>query len=124
MKIEVDRDSVAAGDDIESHSVFIEVREDISIENLIESAKRACPLASIYGGKATWIIYAGAYHERKCIGVSAQQWSDDRLLVSKKLSVKSVFEGIEQKLKFYYWVQNDPNEVFETLYQGKQPIKY
>ena len=90
---------------------------------LIKKAKKACPFASICGGEATWIIYVGSHEEKKCIGVSAQQWSEDRLLVSKDITAKSVFEGIENKIKFYYWAQNDPNEVFETLKQGKEPIR-
>ena len=123
MKIEIDRDSVAAGDDMESHSVFIKISDDIRVKDLIKKAKKACPFASICGGEATWIIYVGSHEEKKCIGVSAQQWSEDRLLVSKDITAKSVFEGIENKMKFYYWAQNDPNEVFETLKQGKEPIR-
>ena len=124
MILEIDRDSVAAGDDVGSHITTIQIDPDISVKSLIKKAEKACPLPSIYGGKATWIIFVGSNDERICVGVTAQQWRKNRLLVTDTITAGEIFNGIAKKLKFHYWLQNSPNHVFEILKKGEMPDKY
>ena len=116
LKLEVDRDSVHAGDDISSHAVSISVHEDISIEDLLIKASHKCTLPTISGGKATWLAYLDA-EPKQYLGVIAQQWKSPRVLSS--VTVGSIFPAQGAKLVFRYLCQSDPNQVFEALANNK-----
>ena len=69
--ITADRDSVCAGDDIESHDRPFTVPLYASVPELIRLATNAYGLPSISGDKATWIVKAGG-RDGKPIEVVAQ----------------------------------------------------
>ena len=132
------RDSVCAGDDIESHDRPFTAPPHASVPELICLATHACRLPSISGDKATWIVEAGGYGG-KPIAVIAQQWEEPRLLVPDTTTVQSIFGehkltlflkylrhacGIGTKdgahehkltLFFRYWCQANPDTVFNAL---------
>src|SRR5690606_32429053 len=56
IRITVDRDSVCAGDDVISHEAMFSIGSSCNVFELLSAALRACPLASIAGGQATWLI--------------------------------------------------------------------
>ena len=102
--ITADRDSVCAGDDIESHDRPFTVPLYASVPELIRLATNACRLPSISGGKATWIVEAGGYGG-KPIAVIAQQWEEPRLLVPVTTTVQSIFDEHKLILFLKYWCQ-------------------
>lgn len=116
MTVLVDRDSVCAGDDVESHQVRLSVPASCDVRGLLALAWRACPLASIETERATWLIDAGG--SDRCIGVMAQQWSRPRLLVPGDTRASELFAEREPTLHFRYWCQSDPDAVFEALRWG------
>ena len=120
----VDRDSVAAGDDTTSHACTIDIETRRSVTDLIAEARRACPLASIAGGRATWLVdMAGP--ARGCIGVVAQQWDAPKLLVPGCTTIAEYFGSAEASVFFRYWCQADPDAVFEALRGGHElPSRY
>ena len=136
--ITADRDSVCAGDDIESHDRPFTAPLYAPVPELIRLATNACGLPSISGDKATWIVKAGG-SDGKPIAVVAQQWEEPRLLVPGTTTVQSIFgehkltlflkylrracgigtkNGAQQHkltLFFRYWGQANPDLVFNAL---------
>lgn len=117
LTIAVNRDSVAAGDDTESHAATAIVPVASNVMELVAAALRVCPLASISGDKATWLIDADA----TCIGVIAQQWSRPKFVIPEHTCVTDVFAGKKPVLHFRYWCQADPDAVFAAVRDG-QPL--
>ena len=121
MSVIVDRDSVAAGDDTDSHAVTASVPVASNLAELVTSAVHVCPLPSISGDRATWLIDVGG----TCVGVIAQQWSRPKFVVSEHLSVTQLFTGSSSKVQFRYWNQADPDVVFAALRDGRPlPPRY
>ena len=117
IAVSVDRDSVAAGDDTDSHAATADVSVSCNVTELVDAALRACRLASISGGNATWLVDAGG----TCIGVIAQQWSRPKFIVAEHTRVTDVFTGKDKAIYFRYWCQADPDAVFEAVRSG-QPL--
>lgn len=117
MKVIVDRDSVCAGDDAVSHVVSFNVDAACSIAELVRKAQHVCPLASIAGGRATWLIDVPA--GGASIGVVAQQWQAPKLAIPERTSVLSLLgPGVETTIYFRYWCQSDPEAVFQAVLNG------
>ena len=117
--IEVDRDSVHAGDDISSHAVSISIDEELGIEELLIKASSKCTLPKISGGKATWFAYYDS-EPKQYLGVLAQQWLKPKLVISSTSTVSSVFTSTPGKLIFRYWCQSDPEAVLDALINDKK----
>lgn len=113
--VTVDRDSVSAGDDTDPHRTTFRLPPTATVGELLAAAWRACPLASIAGGRATWLIDVGA--PAHCIGVMAQQWQAPRLLVGD-VAAATLFAHGTRSVFFRYWAQSDPDAVFEALRSG------
>lgn len=124
FRVAVDRDSVAAGDDSTPHDSTFEIESHRSLSELIDAALRACPLASITGGRATWLIDTMG-PSGGCIGVVAQQWSLPRLLAPGRTPIAALFGSAEVRVFFRYWCQADPDAVFEAMRSGHTlPSRY
>ncbi|MFC3816739.1 hypothetical protein [Lysobacter sp. GCM10012299] len=114
LAITVDRDSVCAGDDCASHEAAFSIAASCDILEVLAAAWRVCPLASIAGGQATWLI--DVIGQLGPIGVMAQQWSAPKLLILPNTSAEDIFKGSKQpSLYFRYWCQSDPDEVLEAI---------
>jgi len=112
ISINVDRDSVCAGDDSESHESRINISSSLDIYELVNTILEKYPLAKIEGDQATWVVDVG---ERTSIGVVAQQWSKPELVISPDISVKQLFADIPRNIYFRYMSQVDPHEVLESI---------
>ena len=116
------RDSVAAGDDVDApHEIKIMVENDESIETTLEKILATHYLASIQGGKATWIVVG-----KNPLAVIAQQWSKPHFLVTSSAHTEDLIEVTKKyQLEFRYWCQVEPNEVVASIEQGKPlPDRY
>jgi hypothetical protein len=118
------RDSVAAGDDADApHEWILAVGPDATVSEVVERVLRAAPgyLASIGGGKATWIIETD-----RPIAVVAQQWEEPRYLVPAGAPVWSVVSpAARPHLQARYWCQVEPERVVEALRSGEPlPDRY
>ena len=109
MRIQVSRDSVAAGDDIEPHDVEFEVDEQENLVDFIQTLVRVSYLASIGGGLATWAVLAG--RNGAPLAIVAEQWQQPALLVHQSTVVKSI--GAE--LHFRYLARRDPQNVLAQV---------
>lgn len=110
------RDSVAAGDDVDApHELKIELRAQESLDSLVTRIIQSNYLASIAGGKATWILKSG----ERALAVVAQQWPAPCFLVPAEDSARSYLSGGECDVEFVYWCQVDPKRVFDCLASGK-----
>ncbi|WP_374554578.1 hypothetical protein [Aquitalea pelogenes] len=124
MVLTVDRDSVCAGDDCTSHARSFSVPCAASLSELIHQAKKACELAGISGGKATWIVEAGGY-DGMPIAVVAQQWDEARALITSSTTIDHLFADLEKQLFFKYWCQANPETVFDALVSNSPlPSRY
>ncbi|MCD9033025.1 hypothetical protein LDO32_14945 [Luteimonas sp. Y-2-2-4F] len=114
-EISVDRDSVCMADDVDPHAARVHIRADAPVGALLDAALRACPLAAIAGGRATWIVRASG----RGIAVIAQQWRRPRLLVPEEARVADLLPGDDDALHLAYWCQADPMAVFDALHTGR-----
>jgi len=109
MRIQVSRDSVAAGDDIESHDVYFDVDEEQNLAEFIQRMVGVSYLASIGGGLATWVVRAG--RGGAPLAIVAQQWAEPVLLLDQSTVVKAIGD----ELHFSYLAQRDPQKVLEQV---------
>lgn len=116
LVVSIDRDSVHAGDDLESHAMSITLDPSATLRTLIAVIQDMDYLPRISGGKATWVVYSSG----KPLGVFAQQWSEPNLTVTPESIVDQHFGNIEPRLLFRYWCQADPDEVFSDIKAGNE----
>jgi hypothetical protein len=110
MLIEVTRDSVAAGDDLDPpHRYRLDLPEGASIASVVEAVLRAPYLPSILGGRATWVLSAGPEMSGEPVAVAAFQWSAPRYLVDP------AGEFTATALHCHYWAQHKPDAVYEAV---------
>jgi hypothetical protein len=114
--VEVDRGSVAAGDDVLPHAQRIEVPPATSLGDVVAGLLERRFLATIAGGRATWILVAD-----RPLAVVAQQWDAPRFLVDASRPISSFGDGGRVSLMFRYWKQHDPDRVFAELAAGRDP---
>jgi hypothetical protein len=114
LRIWVNRDSVCAADDIETHGKVLTVPAAASALELVAAALRACPLPRIAGGKATWLIeLSGEY-----IGVVAQQWTAPRLTIPPDADAGALCDGKAAVLHFRYHCQSNPERTIAAVVAG------
>jgi hypothetical protein len=118
LTVTVDRDSVCAGDDCDSHEAKFEILASASVLELLSTAFQASPLAGVAGGQATWLINSAGCGEN-CIGVMAQQWLVPRLTIPTTTTADELFAGKAGGLHFRYWGQSNPEAVFGALASGQ-----
>ena len=114
LVVSIDRDSVHAGDDLESHVMSITLAPSATLRTLIDVIQEMDYLPPISGGKATWVVYSSG----KPLGVLAQQWSEPKLTMPDHSVVDQYFANIEPRLLFRYWCQADPDQVFSAIKAG------
>lgn len=111
MNVCVTRDSVCAGDDVESHEQLVATPPADTLEGVLAAVLRTYVLPSIQGGHATWGAMSG-----RPIAVVAQQWAAPRLVSWRPLQLT---EGNQRNgvlhLHFTYFAQLDPALVLEVL---------
>jgi hypothetical protein len=108
VELRISRDSVAAGDDMESHDRVIDVDGHAPLLDVVAGILSRNYLASIAGGQATWVLRPGRQGE--ALGVVAQQWTAPELL-GPDVDIATV--GPE--LHFDYQGQKDPQTVLGSL---------
>ncbi len=113
LVVQLDRDSVCAGDDVVSHVQPLQVDADATIGALLATIRRMRYLARIDGGQATWLIDA-AGPGQGCIGVVAQQWHEARLTLPAATPLTDLLRD-PPCLYFRYWCQADPALVFAAV---------
>ena len=110
-RLKMTRDSVCAGDDCDApHHKTIDFEPAIGILDAVRAAVASNYLASIAGGKASWV----AFLDGEPIAVVAQQWSQPRFL----LSARHGSGKAEAALHFSYRAQSDPNEIY-SIYSSR-----
>lgn len=122
LTLNVSRDSVCAGDDIDApHSMQLSVGADETLAKLLSRIVGMPYLASIFGGKATWIVESAIP-----LAVVAQQWDRPAYLVDPAVRiVDCVSFDIPRPLFFRYWCRVDPAVVLACLKAGRPlPDKY
>ncbi|MEY9944171.1 hypothetical protein [Kitasatospora sp. GAS1066B] len=117
-RIELTRDSVAAGDDTDApHQRVLEPPERTVLDAAAVADLAAGYLARIGGGRATWVLRAAG---GTALAVLAQQWPQPRLLSSRQVPFASLAEPDGTvRLHFEYLAQQDPEELFARL--GRTP---
>jgi hypothetical protein len=116
------RDSVAAGDDADApHEWRMPISGETTIADVATRIASAGWLASITTGEATWIV-EGA----RPLAVLAQQWPEPRHLVAPSTRVHDLVDRAgKPHLQARYWLQVNPDRVFEALRDGRPlPDRY
>lgn len=108
MTIYLTRDSVAMGDDIDApHAYELSVPVGCTLAQALQYVLNRPYLASIAGGKATWV----ALLQQKPVAVLAQQWTQPVLLGPDHM----LPSGLEVQLHFRYYTQQEPEAVLAEL---------
>lgn len=103
VHVELTRDSVAAGDDGDApHHQSLHLPDDASLDDAVSAALARNYLASIAGGKATWLVVA----DGTVSAVVAQQWAQPRWLADTRRPAPAT-------IHFRYLSQRDPDEVYD-----------
>jgi hypothetical protein len=121
--LNVERDSVCAGDDIDApHAQRFAFQVKDTLAEALSAIVETRYLASIPGGNATWIVEAAG----KPVAVVAQQWKSPNFLIDPTtLVAECISPEAPRGLFFRYWCQVDPAVVFECLRLGHPlPDKY
>ena len=117
LRISIDRDSVCAGDDIDSHRIELKFDEKATIQDLCNKIKKINYLAQISGGKATWILMKQGNE----IAVLAQQWRNAKYLISEKTLLSDLTVKDNQiGLFFKYRGQWPPETIFIEIEKNKK----
>jgi hypothetical protein len=109
MIINVDRSSVAMGDDVDPHGERIDMSESSTIAEAVAYLRQRKFLVHIAGGRATWVLEVNG----KPAAVIAQQWAEPKFAIDPSTSLGSL--GSEVSLMFRYRAQIDPEDLFDTL---------
>jgi hypothetical protein len=102
----VTRESVCMADDAYApHEEKFSFSPSLTLRDAIRKISEGPYLASIAGGRATWI----AWHEEIRVAVVAQQWTEPKFLpnIDRALAI-----GSAPELYFQYLAQKDPEAVF------------
>jgi hypothetical protein len=109
VHLRLSRDSVAAGDDVESHDQDVDVDERRNLATFLQMTIRDGYLPIISGGKATWVAMSG--RRGKPLAVVAAQWKSPQLVVDFGTEVGAIGDS----LHFRYLTQRDPQEVLDEM---------
>jgi hypothetical protein len=117
LAMNVERDSVCAGDDIDApHTKQFTFLENDTLAEALSAIVQGGYLANIAGGNATWIVEAAG----KAVAVIAQQWKSPKFLIDPATLVINCIEPASPRALFFrYWCQIDPAVVFECLRTGR-----
>lgn len=108
MHINLTRDSVAMGDDVDApHAHHFSMPDGSTLNQVLQVVLRQHYLASIAGGKATWV----ALLDQRPIAVLAQQWQQPVLLGPDLVLPPNV----AVQLHFRYHTQQDPEVALAEL---------
>lgn len=117
LHLKIDRNSVCAGDDTDPHDIPLSLPASATVADLLTEVTRRHFLASISGGKATWLIMVPGFR-REPIGVAAQQWDAPQFVIAPETRLATLFGDGEPSVFFRYWEQSDPERVFACLQAG------
>jgi hypothetical protein len=116
------RDSVAAGDDVDApHEWRVQVDAQATVAEVAARIQHARYLASITGGRATWILMGTGP-----LAVLAQEWDTPRCLTPPDAPIRdAVRQDGRPHLALRYWCQVDPERVLLCLQLGEPlPDRY
>lgn len=106
VEVHVDRESVAAGDDVVSHAAVVRVRRGMRLSAVIEQVS-----PDVRAPGWSWVV--------KVDGATAAVWSVDHgvqlLIDDRRVTQKSV------TILFRCFLQIDPDWLFARLAQGARP---
>lgn len=113
MIISLTRSSVSMGDDVDApHKMELNINESEKLSDLIEKIKECDYLASISGGRATWILYLGD----TALAVVAQQWRRAKYLTKDSITMDELFNSNKKAaISFRYLAQKDPMDIYNSL---------
>lgn len=118
MKIQLTRDSVAMGDDVDApHRHTIDLPENTTIIEIIDAIISANYLPNIHDGKATWSVAS-----KNPIALIAQQWTSAKLLPQLHHSLDTLLGNDDgYKIHINYHAQTDPDVAYRVLSRFKLP---
>ncbi|GAA1666484.1 hypothetical protein GCM10009830_10170 [Glycomyces endophyticus] len=111
MNVNVDRSSVAMGDDVYPHAETVDLPESSTIAEAVAYLRQRKFLAQIAGGRATWVLEVNG----RPTAVVAQQWAEPKFITEPGERLGSL--GTEVALMFKYRAQIDPDDLYDTLSQ-------
>lgn len=123
-----ERQSVAMGDDAWSpHTWTFQIDTLTTLGELADIAVEGHYLASIAGGKASWVLHTA--RGGRPLAVVAQQWSAPRWLADPaayaiRIGDIYVADREEAHLYFEYRAQTDPDTLFESLLTENNTREY
>ena len=109
MEVKLTRDSVAAGDDVESHDVSFEIDHRRKLSLFLAEIGRRSYLPGVHGGAATWVVRTG--RGGQSVAVIAAQWSEPAMLVA----LGAELADFGDTYHFEYFAEADPQAILNRL---------
>lgn len=110
-RLQLTRDSVCAGDDCDApHRRTMTFDPPVQLLAAIGSAVGSKYLASIAGGKASWV----ALLDSEAIAVVAQQWDEPKFLPNVDYGIPRA----DVNVHFCYHAQRNPKDVY-SIYSSR-----
>lgn len=116
--IKINRDSVAAGDDINSHLQEITIQSNWKISDIIKHIILNNYLPLISGGKATWSV---AIENPIAILTQETKFKPKLICMPEYPYSGETYEVNIEQIHFNYHAQEDPENVYKVLRRFKLP---
>jgi hypothetical protein len=113
--IVVDRDSVCAGDDMQSHTAACPVPPDATIAELLEVAIKACQLPI---ENRPWIVAIAGMH----IGVFINTWGPHSFIIPIETKAEQLFNNNQRYIDFKGFRNPASNMVFDAFQMGEKTL--
>ena len=112
MKLALTRNSVAAGDDLESHDREMIVEDGMTLGQIIEAVIASRYLPSV-AGPATWSVWTAQFGSSKPVAVVTQDSATAKLL--PRAGYYDPANASDLALRFVYQGQTAPQAVEDVL---------
>ncbi|MFA5928172.1 MAG: hypothetical protein WC838_02585 [Candidatus Margulisiibacteriota bacterium] len=113
ITIELRRDSVCAGDDVDGdHLTTLDISADETINSLTRKILDMKYLPTISGGKATWVV---RMNDKK-IAVLAEQWNEPKFIIDDTLRLADLVSVDKvSRIDLDYCQQADPAHTYNEM---------
>lgn len=112
IKVNIERDSVCAADDLQSHNKVNRFSIDEPIFNILSRIKNDYLPRNISGGKATWLIHINS----SPIAIIAQEWDLPRIIIKSENIIRSYLKD-KNEVEIYceYLAQKNPELAYNEI---------
>ncbi len=111
MRVQINRDSVCAGDDIEDHDELRRYEPQMKFGYVIQSILNSSFLPIFEGSAAAWIVVV----DDKPLGIACGKWPKPKFTINPDAELRTVCAAQPSTIHFQYNCTEDPDSLFSAL---------